>query len=952
MKKILYIFALAALLSSCSREQAEPEIVSGVDAGILGYEHDGKVTFGFNPVFSGLEASGTKAMVEGADIKNLYVAVFDGSGYKLSEYVKAEPVTTGSALANDTNYQYTIELKVSENKRILHFIANAPEDLRFGSENEVIGELCTYLSGDDTQTGGFKNAYWQRIELENGIAARPKDGDDNYSSKLAKYNSVVSQLNEVVLIRNYSKVSVDVAATCPNFVLSGFWFVNNPDRGTVAPYNRNTNTFVKDYIEYPSVGALEADGDFTYGPDGATRTIAGANYKGFMLQATKFLTPETFDDASMHTVNTSGVASGYVYEREKALISPMYVIVKGDYYASADAEHPRSGAHTTGYYKIAMQDNNGSFYAMLRNFNYLVRIASVASPGKSTAAEALAGTPSGDISVNVDYLDIPNISDGSARMTVNQTTIMVIGSKGSTATAEIQYKYEPDIVSHAGEGLGNEWVHTEPSDPITDRPYVIIELGEAGSTGAVVGSFEVSYTYKEGGKDYLVVCNSDGTIKSGPTVTTSGDGFGHISITTTEVTALPKRQTVTITGKHYVDGVMKTITRVVELVLRESLDMSVSVAPNTDTNPESGDYLNGYVAFGKDKDVVLNIAIEDNLPMSMFPLVFKVEPVKKTVTPDNAHSSEQDLPVRYVVDSQGAPTFWFEKSLTYSEYLAVTAEDGIKTFPVWFKTLVSESATEFKVSGQLFVPDSAELKNFTPSEFTANLGGSVHKVGERNLFTFSLNKNFSGDVLLTMKNYEPAPETEGVVFQNTDSEGNRIYKMTLDGYTANTGISFNVIPYSGGIGSITLSAYLFDDKTVGATNEDGSVISIDLSDKVSGVVKSDVVIKSYGSGEAWIRAAIVANWYDDEGNIVAPWDESQGTFTGRPGTGWTKNADGMYYYGSKVTRSSSISALFGTYTKPAVPPVAGAHLEMTIMVQAIPSSAGGSCTQAFTNYAL
>lgn len=930
MKKILYIFTLAALLCSCAQEQIEPERIAGVKEELLGYEHDGRVTFGFNPVFSGNEASGTKAMVEGADIKNLYVAVFDGSGYKLSEYIKAEPVTTGGALDNDTPYQYTIELKVSENKRILHFIANAPEELRFGSENEVIGELCTYVSGDDTQAGGFQNAYWQRLELENGIAARPKEGEDNYDEKLAAYNNVVSQLNGVVLIRNYSKVSLDVASTCPNFALTGFWFVNYPDRGTVAPYNRNKNTFVKNYALYPSVEALEADGGtFTYGPEDEY-SIIGANYQGFMLQATEFLTPE-FTNATMHAVS-GGKASGYVYEREKALISPMYLIIKGEYYPSANAEHPLAGEHSTGFYKIAMQDNNGEFYAMLRNFDYLVRISSVTSAGKTSAEAALAGTPTGDISVNVDYLDIPNISDGKARMTVNQTTLMIIGPEGSPATAEILYKYEPDIEEHPGEGLGNEWVPEEPTPPayITDRPYVTIELGEPGSTGAVVDTFDVSY----------------------PT-----DGFGHITITTTDVATLPKHQTVTITGKRYADGAMKTITRIVELVLRESLDMTLTVEPNTDTDPESSDYREGFVVTGTDKDVILNMAVEDNLPSSIFPLVFKIEPTNKTLTPDNAHSLDQDLPVRYGKDAHGYPTYWFEKSLNYSDYTAVTATDGIKTFPVWFKTILADSATEFEVSSELFNPQTAVLNNYTPSEFDATLTGSEHKVGIRNGFSFSLNKDFTGDVFITMKNFEPAPEVEGLVFQNTDSDGNRVYKKTLNGYTAGTDIPFEVIPYNGGVGSITLSAYLFDDEVIEVTNGDGSVISIDLADKVNGNVKSNVVMKSYGSGEAWIRAMIVGNWYDEDGNIVAAWDESQGAFDGLPGSGtpsgnvWRKNTtDGLYYYGSKVTSSSTITALFGTYTKPATPPVAGAHLELTIMVQAIPSSAGTSAQNAFRDY--
>lgn len=839
MKRLLYIIAVAAGVAACAREQLEPVKIAGTDSGLLGYEHDGMVTFGFNPVFSGADAS-TKAMVEGADIKNLYVAVLDGSGYKLSEYIKAEPVTTGSSLANDTPYQYTIELKVSENKRILHFIANAPEDLRFGSENEVIGELYTTLNGDDTQNGGFQNAYWQRIELNNGITARPKEGEENYSTKLAKYNNVVAALNGVTLIRNYSKVSVD-APNCYNFELSGFWFVNYPDRGTVAPYNRNTKTFVPNYADYPTVEALEGaqNETFRYGSE-SQYSISGANYLGFMLQATEFITP-TFDDANKHSVS-SGVASGFVYEREKALISPMYIIVEGKYYPNATAESPRTGTSTTGFYKVAMQDNDGEFYAMLRNFNYLVRIVSVASAGKSSAEDALSGTPSGDISVNIDYVDIPNISDGTARMTVNQTTLVIIGPKNQPATAEILYKYEPDIVNHPGEGLGNEWVPEEDSDnPITDRPYVVITPEESGSSGDVIASMQVSYTYKDSSNnEWDIVVDGNGNQIS-KTAHTSGDGFGHITITTTNVGAVPKKQTVTITGKRYDNGTFKTITRSVNLVLRESLDMDLSVEPNTDTDPSSSDYLNGFIETGTGKDVILNICIEDNLPSSMFPLVFKIEPSNKSVTPDNAHSGDQDLPVRYGTDTEGYPTYWFEKSLSYSEYTdeSVPVKDGIRTFPVWFKTILSSSATTFKVSQSLFEDARASLKNYVPSTFSsAAFSGSSHKVGEQENFSFHIdNTPLPAQITVKMKGVEPVKATTAGYTGTGFSQ--MTWQKTEDGYwyytlePTSADVSFAVVPYASGDISVELSAYLYSTVTTNAKALAGDTAIITDSDFVT-----------------------------------------------------------------------------------------------------------------------
>ncbi|MCQ2604862.1 MAG: hypothetical protein MJ215_07505 [Spirochaetia bacterium] len=120
-----------------------------------------------------------------------------------------------------------------------------------------------------------------------------------------------------------------------------------------------------------------------------------------------------------------------------------------------------------------------------------------------------------------------------------------------------------------------------------------------------------------------------------------------------------------------------------------------------------------------------------------------------------------------------------------------------------------------------------------------------------------------------------------------------------------------------------------------------------IEDKVDGMVKSDVVIKNTGTVREYIRATITANWYDAEGNIVAPWSVdstgkcSQGEFTGLTGTGWKLGADGYYYYtypvdGAEELKKVSGNALFTQYKyEDTEIPVVGAHLEMQIMVQSV-----------------
>lgn len=904
IKKILHILPLAVLFYSCEKDAkldqaAEPASIYDE----IGTERDGKVTLGFNVEILDGTTAGTRSLAEKPDIKNIYVAVFDSIGYKLSEYVKANPIT--AATENDKKYQFTIQLKVSDQPRVLHFIANGPEELRFGTEQEVIGELYTRYDADESDEFSRKDAYWQRLVFDK-IHPRP-EGIDDGSEAWQNYNSMVETLSNLKLIRNFSKITLSKrepgtsdSQTFRDFEIKGMWFVNYPDRGSIAPYNRNTGLFGTDtengdstYLDYTDMTGVED-------PD-------RGNYQGFTLASTSFITPasfiETGDDKNMIDA-ASNTAYGYVYEREKALTSPMYLIAKCIY----------NGNPT--YYKIAMQDDDGNFYAMLRNFNYTVQIQSVIAAGYSSAQAALEGAPTGDVSVNIDYQDLPNISDGNARITVSATKLLIVGEVGQPTTASFWYKYEPDIRDHEETGIHNDLA---TGDDATDQanPHVVITYaGSEGSSGAVVNTLDVNTSNKGGNR--------------------------YVTISTTNVSATPKTQTITIEGRNWNGERYLTITRTVQLVLRGALDMNLSASPNTDSDG------NAYVTQQKDQPFVLNLGIESGLPSSMFPLSLKIEPSAKTITPDNAYSSVQELPVRYGTDAAGHPTYWFEKSISWAEYKSAPEVDGIKTLPAYFKTLVAASATTLTVSNENFISKSVDVRNYTPAHFaTASLSGTTHTVGTEETFSFTIDKNYTGDILLTMKGFEPsADEAERVIYQSTDSEGNRIYKMSLSSYTTGSTVSFDVIPYRSGVAYITLSGHLFEDKKVEANNIDGSVIGIDVTDLVSGNVKSNVIIKSYGSAASYIRAAVVANWYDDEGNIVAPLSDAPGIYAGLPGSGWTLS-NGIYYYGSSVGQGGSPNPLFTSYTRPSTPPVPGAHLEMTIMVQAIPYVSGKTCQQAF-----
>lgn len=123
-------------------------------------------------------------------------------------------------------------------------------------------------------------------------------------------------------------------------------------------------------------------------------------------------------------------------------------------------------------------------------------------------------------------------------------------------------------------------------------------------------------------------------------------------------------------------------------------------------------------------------------------------------------------------------------------------------------------------------------------------------------------------------------------------------------------------------------------------------IDVEVEESFSDNVKTNVSFKNTGNVATYIRAKFVGNWYDDSGNIVALWDETQGSFENLCPSGWAK-PDEFYYCTTAVEAGKSTpSKLFTKYTAPAAP-VEGAHLEMLIITQAVTAKDGETYSQAF-----
>lgn len=131
-----------------------------------------------------------------------------------------------------------------------------------------------------------------------------------------------------------------------------------------------------------------------------------------------------------------------------------------------------------------------------------------------------------------------------------------------------------------------------------------------------------------------------------------------------------------------------------------------------------------------------------------------------------------------------------------------------------------------------------------------------------------------------------------------------------------------------------------------------TTVDVEITDTVNEAKteKSNVVIKNTGNKNAYMRVVIVGNWVDTAtGNIVAPWDETQGAFENlAPSDYWVKGTDGYWYYKFEVAPGDTPAVpLFTKYTRPSTPPVEGAGLVMDLAVQAIDAKEGDTYTAAW-----
>jgi len=124
-------------------------------------------------------------------------------------------------------------------------------------------------------------------------------------------------------------------------------------------------------------------------------------------------------------------------------------------------------------------------------------------------------------------------------------------------------------------------------------------------------------------------------------------------------------------------------------------------------------------------------------------------------------------------------------------------------------------------------------------------------------------------------------------------------------------------------------------------------VKVDVEDEfmsLDPLVIGNPAITNNGTAGVYVRACIVGWWEDTEGVVVAPWNETDGTFAGTgwngatftgAGSNWIKGEDGFFYFKNPVNPSMETEKLFDTYTLTADAPAADAKLILNVVTQAV-----------------
>lgn len=647
MKKTIYILtALLLGLFSCNTaefEQVEPKAAE--ETGLVAVTMQIQVPVTLN---ASTRALGDRDSIP--SIKAIKVALFGISGYPQT-YALAEPVDASGASVSDyatTNhkdgtttdiYYFKVLLPVYEGKAHVHIIANGDESIKFLDETE--NSLMSKMS-----TTGNVGAYWARVVLEDGILPQKDQNGimqtDNQGNFIPS-DETADKFKNLQLVRNFAEVKLINDAADLHDV--SWTLLNIPTKGSVAPMA--AGTWVDDFWSY------------TYNKDnGKMYSNDGKVYDPFLFEDDPMdytcPTKEEWPSAASETnyryafSNADGESVSFMYERPHPGSNKATCLMLRAKYKN-DTEY--------SFYRIdLMNEDQGGYVPIYRNYRYQIRIFRVGNRGAKTPEEANLRDSGGNVSQTQEAQSLTDISDGYSRLYVEY--IEKDFTSGGKKTLWV--KYVPNVKTGTVDNSSIE-VTVKTQGQALKAGSVPTKIGET-LDGANIYQFEVNE---------------------------QADSVDLVSVLS--VTADNGETDITKKSKLF---------REITLRVLKKMDMKLALVPKKVT--------------GLGDVTVLVDTLPKDLPGSMFPLILYIEDINHTLNPtqkDDTNGKDITIPVQTGKSLADGTTnsFYFIRTVNWSEY--DPEQGGSNIVKTQFKTINGASATTIYVANEYFNTQSINLLN-------------------------------------------------------------------------------------------------------------------------------------------------------------------------------------------------------------------------------------------------
>ena len=137
------------------------------------------------------------------------------------------------------------------------------------------------------------------------------------------------------------------------------------------------------------------------------------------------------------------------------------------------------------------------------------------------------------------------------------------------------------------------------------------------------------------------------------------------------------------------------------------------------------------------------------------------------------------------------------------------------------------------------------------------------------------------------------------------------------------------------VGAVTATYAYLKSQTTTVTNEFVPVkVTCQVEETFDGNVKKDVCVRNTGDINAFLRATLIINWVDADGNVLstAPVEGADYTITWGS-TAWQQGADGFWYYTKAVAPNGTTANLINSLMSHTT--LNGYRLQVQILATAI-----------------